>query len=144
MTSKKTIELEKIVTTLIEKGVIENRIKEGVFIEKEDILELKKANLKLAEGERYVVLVVSGHLASISKEARELSASKEFAVQAIAKALVVEYLGHKIVGNFYLKINKPAMKTKLFSNREDALIWLRKKLSKDKKDKESRNASLLF
>ena len=33
--------------------------------------------------------------------------------------------GDKLVGNFYLKINKPHTNTKIFSDRLKALIWLR-------------------
>lgn len=116
---------EKTEVHLLEPGIIENIVKPGASIEAEDIQQLKEKNVELSHGEKYVVLVSSGHLSSISKEARELTASKEFAQNTLAKALLVESLGHRIVGQFYLKINKPHIKTRLFTDRTIALIWLR-------------------
>lgn len=119
------IEIAKFRLTLIENGIIENYIKPGVTVEASDLWELKRLNLMLAEEKPYCVLTVSGHLSSISKEARETVASKTFAGITKAKALVVDSLGQRIVGNFYLTVNKPHIKTKIFGNREEAIVWLR-------------------
>ncbi len=129
MTALQTsIDLDKFNLTLVEPGIIENYIKPGVLIEAADAWELKRQNLLLAEQKEYCVLVVSGHLSSVSKEAREVVASREFVVKTKAKALIVDSLGHRIVGNFYLSVNKPYIKTKIFSDRSEALKWLRTQL----------------
>jgi hypothetical protein len=124
-----SIDLDKFNLTLVEAGIIENYIKPGVLIEAADAWELKRQNLLLAEQKEYCVIVVSGHLSSVSKEAREVVASREFVVKTKAKALIVDSLGHRIVGNFYLIVNKPYIKTKIFSDRSEALKWLRIQLS---------------
>jgi hypothetical protein len=124
-----SIDLDKFNLTLVEAGIIENYIKPGVLIEAADAWELKRQNLLLAEQKEYCVIVVSGHLSSVSKEAREVVASREFVVKTKAKALIVDSLGHRIVGNFYLSVNKPYIKTKIFSDRSEALKWLRIQLS---------------
>lgn len=130
MTALQTsIDLDKFNLTLVEAGIIENYIKPGVLIEAADAWELKRQNLLLAEQKEYCVIVVSGHLSSVSKEAREVVASREFVVKTKAKALIVDSLGHRIVGNFYLSVNKPYIKTKIFSDRSEALKWLRIQLS---------------
>ncbi len=121
---------QKIITskfevTLLEDSIIENYIKAGIVIEVEDLEELKKISAELAGHKPYVILVTSGELASFSKEARELSASKAFITNAKAKAIVVDSIAKKIIGNFYLKVNKPYLQTKLFSEKEKALQWLR-------------------
>lgn len=97
-------------------------------IEESDIWAIKKANISLTNGKPYCILVTAGHLSSISKEAKELTASKDFAQNTVAKAFLVDSLGHKIVGNLYLKINKPHIKTKVFTNRELAIDWLRSQI----------------
>ena len=74
-------------------------------------------------------MVISGHLSSVSKEAREVVASREFMGKTLAKALIVDSLKHRIVGNFYLSVNKPNIKTKIFSERAEALKWLRIQLN---------------
>lgn len=129
-TDKNTFSNDKHSSKLIEPGIIENTIMPGVHIEVNDIQEIKSNNLGISKGRRYVVLVTSGFLSSISKEARELTASKEFVINTLAKAILVENPGHQLIGNFYLNINKPSIKTKLFTDRAKAIRWLRVILNK--------------
>ncbi|MBA3680204.1 MAG: hypothetical protein H0W73_03315 [Bacteroidetes bacterium] len=123
-------EHKKVITsnfevTLLEDGIVENYIRSGIVVEAEDLEELKKISSEVVGNKPYVILVTSGELASVSKEARELSASKTFITNALAKAIVVDSIAKKIIGNFYLKVNKPYLQTRLFSDREKAILWLR-------------------
>jgi hypothetical protein len=122
------IELANACAYLLFPGMIENVVKPGVSFDVKDALELKEANKKLSNGKPYVVLVTSGEMSTVTKEARELIASEDYKQVTIAKALVISSLGHKIVGNFYLSINKPRIKTQLFSDREKAIEWLKNEL----------------
>ncbi|MBK9284874.1 MAG: hypothetical protein IPM51_11245 [Sphingobacteriaceae bacterium] len=124
----KEIETEFFKTNVLEEGILENFIKEGVHFDAKKAWELKKANLELANGEKYVVLLQAGYLADITKDAREAVSSSEYLMSTKAKALLVTSMGQKIMGNFYLSINKPVMKTAVFSEREKAIEWLRKQL----------------
>ncbi len=113
--------------------LIDDRISEVVvddysYVEAEDIKEIKAANMTLHQGKEYVILIDAGTMTNFSKEARELSASQEYAEFTIAKALLVKSVGHRLVGNFYININKPFIKTKVFSDRHTAIIWLQKQL----------------
>ena len=42
-----------------------------------------------------------------------------------ADAFVINSLAQKIIGSFYVKLISPERPTKMFTNKEDALIWLR-------------------
>ena len=110
---------------MLEVGIVENTFKDGSYIEPEDFYELRKTNLDLMKNQPYAVLVSSEDLTSFSKEARELIASREFAGITVAKALYSRSLGQRIIGNFYMQINKPFIRTKLFTDRDKALQWLR-------------------
>lgn len=116
---------DKYEITLIEKGIVETFMLPNSIIDTTDILEMKDHNLQLCENKPYVMLITSGHLAYTTKEARELTASKDFSQLTMARALLTDSIGHKLVANFYLKVNRPHVKTKLFSDRENALMWLR-------------------
>ena len=105
-------ESEKFRVEEISKGVLINYIKKGIHIEKEDVVMLKEINKKLSSTKKYTVLVDAQEFTSISNEARKLSASKEYAQKTIAKALLIPTLGHKLVANFYIKVNKPVIKTR--------------------------------
>jgi len=128
MVAETKISLEKTEVFLLEDGILENHVKAMSHIEESDIWAIKKANLSLTNGKPYCILVTAGHLSSISKEAKELTASKDFAQNTIAKAILVDSLGHKIVGNLYLKINKPYIKTKVFTSRALAIAWLQSQI----------------
>lgn len=118
---------------LIDEQIIENIIDENATVDTKDLLEIKQANLNLTKGKKYVILVNSGNFSTITKEARELSASKEFMQNTIAKALLVNSLAQLIIGRFYIKINKPHIKTELFKDRNEAIKWLQKIIKKSKK-----------
>lgn len=125
---RKFIHLKKTRTGILETGIIEILFKKDVTIEPADIYELRKVNLQLSEGKPYGVLVTAEELTSFSKETRELLSSKEFMDLTIAKALVFDGLGQKLIGNFYLHVNKPHIKTRLFNDKKKALEWLRSEL----------------
>lgn len=62
-----------------------------------------------------------------SKEARQYIASKEINTIVQAEALVISSMALRIMGNFYLKVNKPARESRLFNDRAIALEWLRQR-----------------
>lgn len=131
-TNSNEIKTQSAIIRLLTPNIVENIILDYVTVEKEIVMELKRVNQQLTAGEPYAVLVDSGILTTISKEARELSASSEFAKDTIAKALLVRNLGHRIVGEFYLRINQPFIKTKIFSERGKAIEWLEKQIRNKK------------
>lgn len=116
----------------LEEGMVENVFKSGEPIEAEDFYELRETNLNLMNHKPYTVLVTAEELTSFTKEARELIASKAFAGITIAKALLISGLGQRLIGNFYMKVNKPYIKTRLFTDREKATDWLRQELHSHK------------
>lgn len=124
------IELDKLTIKLIASNILLITLVEGVTIEKEDVIEVKKHNLKLTKGNDYVIVFDSGHYTSISKDARELMSSTEIEKNRKASAFVIHSLSQKLLGNFYLKVNKPNVPTKLFSDKEKALNWVKEILKK--------------
>ncbi|MBA2610589.1 MAG: hypothetical protein H0U95_01370 [Bacteroidetes bacterium] len=78
----------------------------------------------LSKGKQALVLMVAEEFAQFERSATDFSASDEGLRYTIADALVVKSLSHKILANFYLKFNKPAKPTKIFTNEVDAVKWL--------------------
>lgn len=52
------------------------------------------------------------------------AAKKEAHRYISARAIVCDTLSHRILGNFFIKIQKPPVPTKMFSTEEQALLWL--------------------
>lgn len=76
---------------------------------------------KLRNRNKYPLLVVYADDNSFSNETR-FHISKH--TLSKADALVSKSLALRIIGNFYIKINKPIRPTRLFNDVESAIIWL--------------------
>jgi hypothetical protein len=110
---------------ILEEGVVENILKEGVTLDAQMAWDIKSSNMQLMGGKKYKVLLKAHYLSEVTREAREIVASEKFTMDTIAMALMAESTGHRIVGNFFLTINKPVTKTALFTDQEKAMNWLR-------------------
>lgn len=105
---------------------------EGVDIEFEDVLEMSAAFREIAKGEKFAVLLDATKPFTVSPEARTFIASKELTSDRMAAAFVTRSLANRIVGNFFIKFNKPATPTKLFSEEAPAIEWLKEIVEKEK------------
>jgi hypothetical protein len=99
-------------------------IHENASLEKSDLVAINDAKNKLVGGNRYTVLFVPGKFASITPEARDFSASQEVYRNAIAKAIVVRTIAHRLIGNFFIRFNRPPAPTLIFTDETEALAWL--------------------
>lgn len=122
---KDNIKIEtSIGTHYIENDVLYIIFKDGVDVDLEGILESKQARIDLQKGKPMKVLVDMCGLFHISKEAREVAAEDQHTDMSIAMALVSNSLGTRMISNFFIKINKPKTPTKMFTNKDKALLWL--------------------
>ena len=114
-----------------EKNILLIKIIEDSEIDMEESKENFEATLKITEGKRFAALVDACVPVQVSPEARAFSAKKEMQENLIAQAIVVNTLANRLIGNFIINFNKPHSPTKLFSDRETALAWLREQVSID-------------
>ena len=106
-------------------GILISAYKESSNIEVEDAIMVRDAALKLTGGKKCVALVDLTNVKTISKEARYYFSGMEFAEVFKAAASYVSTPVSKIIGNFFLGINKPAMPVRLFNSKEEAITWLK-------------------
>ena len=93
-----------------------------------DVESLKKFNVvmgKMLNYKKAPLLITLDEFAIPPVETREFWAKKESCPYASADAYVAVNLGHKIIGSVYLKLNKPGRPTKIFTNEENAVEWLK-------------------
>ncbi|MCK4751763.1 MAG: hypothetical protein KAT15_32125 [Bacteroidales bacterium] len=76
------------------------------------------------EGSR-PILVDLYNIKTVSKESRGIYSSKETAIYLSAAALLVGNPVSRIIGKFYLGINKTCMPVKMFTNTEEATDWMK-------------------
>lgn len=116
-----------VFTTWLEDGIFYSEVKDHSEIqlvhaqENTKIIEELSGNLI----DKCPILVDLHKIKSISKEARDHFAMRNRAPGVSAIAIVTRSPVGKIIGNFFLGLNKPSVPTRLFNKKEEALKWLR-------------------
>jgi hypothetical protein len=95
-------------------------------------VELVKNRLEYTNGKSKFVLVDVNNIKSTTKEAREYMSDVNGGLKGIlGGAFVSSNMLTTVIINLFLKINKPSVPARFFTDREDALIWLKRiKLAK--------------
>ena len=65
------------------------------------------------------------NVVKMTQECRRHFAGEEHATTYSKAALIVTSPISKVIGNFFLGLNKPLKPTRLFTNKEDGLKWLK-------------------
>ncbi len=118
------IDLSHAVISLTKDAHILIQIKEDQEIDLPEIEEINAAKNKLAQNKPNTVIFATPQIGNISIEAMRFSASKEVYHNAIAKAIVANSLSSRLIGSFFIKMNKPPAPTRLFKTIEEATVWL--------------------
>lgn len=109
----------------IQDDVLHIVFKIGAEVCIEGMKESKKARLLLQNDQRMKVLVDSRGLYNVTKEARAYAAEDRHAKLSIAMAIVSDSLPTKLLTNFFIKFNRPKTPTKMFTDKDKALKWLK-------------------
>lgn len=105
--------------------LIEFKVKQNVTLQASDVWESRDMSVNYIPGKKFYVLFEGDDGADVSGDARRAGASEEYTGHVAALALYSERLHEKIIGNLFLKINKPLVPTKFFDDREAAIAWLK-------------------
>lgn len=111
--------------TLLEDRIILFETDEHVIVGMEELLEIRKVNHELSDGQPYCVVSKTGAFSSYSKEMLDASKTYEYSKNRIALAIVANNLAVKMMTNAYIRMRKPPIPTKSFRSEEDAVNWLR-------------------
>lgn len=78
----------------------------------------------VGKDKKYPVIIDGDEFVNVTAEARKLIRTLEPLIPVTARALVIKSLSQRILANFYIHFHKPIVPTKIFTNYEDALIYL--------------------
>lgn len=123
-TGNKFVDLKAFKTWLGEDGICYTVVKFNAIIELEDALENTAAVKKVSAGTAFPILVNLKEINYISKEARDHFSMQNRTPGVTAIAMLIKSPSSKIIGNFFLGLNKPAVPTKLFTDKGKAVNWL--------------------
>lgn len=119
-----TVETQTATVYQSEDGVVKCSIKNGSHLTLEHAVENLDAVTTFYKGKRLLVLTdVSGTL-STTKEHRDYFITDKVKQVYKATAVLVSSPLTKTLMNLFLKMNKPPVEAKMFTNEEDARIWL--------------------
>ncbi len=77
---------------------------------------------------KYPLLVDARNIKSISKEARDHFSVQNRDTHVTAFAILIHSPLSRIIGNFFMGLNKPSVPAKLFTNEKEAIDWLKQYL----------------
>ena len=111
---------------LYSSGILYQTYHAGAEITKEDsYAEIKLYGNEYCRDIKRPILVDIRNVKTVSKESRRIYSSADTGKSLSAAALLIENPVSRIIGNFYLGINKTVMPVKLFNAQEDAFAWLK-------------------
>lgn len=90
-----------------------------------DSIESVDAIGEITKGAPHLILKIPGKYTTVDKETRDHVAKGDGARFSIAEAFIITSIAHKLIANFYIKIDKPQKPTRFFSDIEGAEAWLR-------------------
>ncbi|MGL5888739.1 MAG: hypothetical protein ACRC3B_02570 [Bacteroidia bacterium] len=103
----------------------------GTTFDATHAIDNRTAALELAGWERCGLIFESEGDIITTPAMRQVSASAQYNSHYIAVALVSPSVAMKILGNFYMRINRPVVPTRFFSQHNIAAEWLKQEITKD-------------
>lgn len=91
----------------------------------EDAIENIEAVRELAGGVKVPVFIDMRGVLVLEKEARDNHAGSVAAEVQSACALIIGSPVSRMIGNFFLGLNRPLCPTRLFTSPDDGMAWLR-------------------
>ena len=109
---------------LREDGILAYYPVPGLVMTHEVALQVLALGLQIADGPK-PTLVHMQDMARVDREARAFLASEEYMTLCSQTALVVGSPVSRVIGNFFVGLNRPRYPYKLFDDPEPAAEWLR-------------------
>lgn len=122
--------MQKIITrsaeiTLGNDGIVRKKFFNDMDLEAHHGEENLEAVKKLTGGKPYLVISDGRVNVRVSPEARAFAASETACMNRIAEAILVNSVATRLTANFYIKFNKPRTPTRVFTDEQKALEWLK-------------------
>lgn len=127
---KEILETKCVEMWLEEDNIVYVSVKPDSEVKLDDVTEIKRTKTKLIGEKKHVLCADIINIKSITKEARDFTAGQETKNESLlAMAFIIGAPISRVVGNFYIGLNKPIYPTKLFNDKEKAFKWLKEFLN---------------
>jgi hypothetical protein len=106
-------------------GILRAIMVPGVEENLETAIANVAAGIEVAGGQKRPLLLDISQVKSMNKQARDYYANSDKRDGAeLAIALLVKSALGRVIGNFFVGLNKSSLPTRLFTNEKEALDWL--------------------
>ena len=120
----KKVETDVAYISMCDDSIVRVLFKKNKEIDPSSLKKLFETFNDLVEGVSYPYLYSAEDGSVIfTTEGNAYSKQNQHAFPKVCSAFVVTSLAHRLIANFYLKINKPAHPSKLFKDKEEAERW---------------------
>ena len=120
-----TLELPHTKIELRDDGIIQFTYGDHVQFTMTETKELEEAVEKITKGVTHKSLRIAGKFTNVDMEVMKYLSRGRGTLFTLADSFVIHSLSQKILANFYLKINKPVLPTRVFNKADEAENWLK-------------------
>ena len=107
-------------------GIARTVVKSDAEVNLKEAQENTRAIASLHTGKKFPLLIDSRNIKYITKEARDHFSIKNRETVVTSFAILIYSPLSRIIGNFFMGLNKPTVPAKLFTDEQEALQWLKK------------------
>ncbi len=116
---------KSIEVTLLNEGILHIHLKAKSEITLNDSALAVEEMGKISQSKKLPVFIDASEFCTVDKKARIFSASEESNIYTLVDAIACSNFGQKLIANFYLNQNNLSVPTKIFSEKEEAIDWLK-------------------
>lgn len=106
-------------------GILCTTMKAGMHVTLEDAQAHLQAGLELTKGEKYPILVDLRKIKSMERSARAFYAGSHTTRLEKAVAILIDSPIGRVIGNFFIGLNRSNVPTRLFTSEIEATEWLK-------------------
>lgn len=107
-------------------GIVQLNTSDEAWFTVKEAREFVAALKFITEGSPHLILKIPGLRASVDKGARAYMATTEALQYSTAEAVLIRNIVQRMIGNLYLRIDKPVKPVRLFDSTEESIAWLKK------------------
>lgn len=119
------IDLRACLMWVDSENITYQEFKPGVDVSLEDAKEMARVRKRLLRSKRGPRLTDIRGVKSTPKAVRDFGQSKEVAQMTTAFAIIVDSPMTRTLGTIFMQLTRPPYPTRMFTNKDDALKWLR-------------------
>lgn len=123
---KNAIDLSVFWTWMGDDGIARTKTKPLAEITLKEAIENSAAVSSLYVDRKFPLLIDARNIKSMEREARSHFSTHGRETKITSFAVMVKSPLSRVIGNFFMGLNKPAVPARLFDDETDAINWLKK------------------